>query len=1001
MPLTVPPRLLAIALLALTSTLAQDRTLLFDTSGTGVSKPITEWGADTAWPDRANMVRSIAFMGIGEIDLVRATFPMNAALTNGQLTTAQLADIANRVQLANLAGANKPLTLTADTGAGVDPWFKSGTQVIPVRWVETITAAVRAYRGHGKTISVISPFNEPDYGWDQGTTGNLFDILGLLAAHPEYTGITYAGGSTLNCDSALAWYNPIRSRISEGTTHQLAGSFDTYAAFYQTVVANGHKAVNEELHNVGEAIVGAEYGVTSGTWWAAAERTRGHFVRANQGQRLAYAEHRPNWTAAAVYRGPDTRVRAFVGSSERQAVTTSFRFVTRDRKVFFDGQGPAYSHTVVMPGGTGYWTGQTNAETMVNLTWGEDAPPAVAGRYQIINRGSLRALQFANASTSDGAVARQATPNGALAQLWDVYPVDTRIGGDFAYHSVRAAHSGKSLDVLNWSLNAGGSLIQWAAGDGANQQWFLDYAGNGWFHIRSRWSGLYLSVVNASAGDGATVYQWSATGGAEQQWRLLPAGAAADLRSPAAPGSLIASPAALSVHLSWAPVAAADLAGYSIYRSTTSATGPFELIARDLTNTIFVDETARSPVPHYYRIRATDRSLNQSIASPTVTATPTGGETLVARYAFEGDLLDIGEHANHLLPAAVTPSYAVGRVGSQAFAFDGTSRHLDLAPGQLNHDRFTFAAWVYWNGGNAWQRIFDFGNGTDHYLFLTPRASSAGLRFAIKNGGAEQQLNAPVLPTGQWTHVAIALGSADARLYVNGVQVAASAAITLKPSDFNPALNYLGKSQWPDPLFAGRLDDVRLYNHALTATQVATLAAGPLPAPSGLTLTPGPQEIRLSWSSVPQAESYAISYATSPDGPYLTLASGLASPAFTHAGLSYGTTYHYQIEATNFGDTSPPSAYLAATPESALISNSELDALQVNLSVTAAGDTVARLRHPATIPGHYYHLQTAADLAGPWTDLTPQWSGDGQPLDATAAPQPASPRRFYRGVISR
>lgn len=1001
MPPTAPRRLLAIVLLTLTSTHAQDRTLLFGTSDTGVSKPITEWGADTAWPDRANMVRSIAFMGIGEIDLVRATFPMNAALTSGQLTATQLADIANRVQLANLAGANKPLTLTADTGAGVDPWFKSGAQVIPSRWVETITAAVRAYRGHGKTISVISPFNEPDYGWDQGTTGNLFDILGLLSAHPEFAGITYAGGSTLNCDAALTWYNPIRTRISEGTTHQLAGSFDSYAAFYQTVVANGHKAVNEELHNVGEAIVGAEYGVTSGTWWAAAERTRGHFVRANQGQRLAYAEHRPNWTAAAVYRGPDTRVRAFVGSSERQAVTTSFRFVTRDRKVFFDGQGPAYSHTVVMPGGTGYWTGQTNAETMVNLAWGEDVPPAVAGRYQIINRNSLRALQFANASTADGAVARQATPNGALAQLWDVYPVDTRIGGDFAYHSVRAAHSGKGLDVLNWSLNAGGGLIQWAAGDGANQQWFLDYAGNGWFHIRSRWSGLYLSVANASASDGATVYQWSATGGAEQQWRLLPAGAAADLRSPAAPASLIASPAALSVRLSWAPVAANDLAGYSVYRSTTSATGPFELIARDLTDTTFVDETARSPVPHYYRIRATDRSLNQSIASPTVAATPAGGDTLVARYAFEGDLLDVGEHGNHLLPPSATAAYVAGRVGSQAFVFDGTSRHLDLAPGQLNHDRFTFAAWVYWNGGNAWQRIFDFGNGTDHYLFLTPRASGAGLRFAIKNGGAEQQLNAPALPTDQWTHVALTLGSADARLYVNGAQVAASTAITLKPSDFNPALNYLGKSQWPDPLFAGRIDDVRLYNYPLTPAQVATLAAGPLSAPSGLTLTPGPQEIRLAWSSVPQADSYTIAYATTPDGPYLTLAAGLTSPAFTHVGLNYGTTYHYRIEAINFGDTSPPSAMLTATPESALITTEERDSIRVTVHAADDGSTTATLHVPTSVPGHTYHLQTAQDLAGPWTDLPPIWQGNGQAITEPSSIHTPADRVFYRAVISR
>ena len=40
---------------------------------------------------------------------------------------------------------------------------------------------------------------------------------------------------------------------------------------------------------------------------------------------------------------------------------------------------------------------------------------------------------------------------------------------------------------------------------------------------------------------------------------------------------------------------------------------------------------------------------------------------------------------------------------------------------------FTFAGWVYWNGGGNWQRIFDFGDDTSHYLFLTPRSGSTTL----------------------------------------------------------------------------------------------------------------------------------------------------------------------------------------------------------------------------------------------------------------------------------
>ena len=64
---------------------------------------------------------------------------------------------------------------------------------------------------------------------------------------------------------------------------------------------------------------------------------------------------------------------------------------------------------------------------------------------------------------------------------------------------------------------------------------------------------------------------------------------------------------------------------------------------------------------------------------------------------------------------------------------------------------FTIAAWVYWNGGNAWQRIFDFGNDTTQYMFLTPGSGSGTLRFAIttNGGGAEQILETLPLPVGQ------------------------------------------------------------------------------------------------------------------------------------------------------------------------------------------------------------------------------------------------------------
>ena len=96
-----------------------------------------------------------------------------------------------------------------------------------------------------------------------------------------------------------------------------------------------------------------------------------------------------------------------------------------------------------------------------------------------------------------------------------------------------------------------------------------------------------------------------------------------------------------------------------------------------------------------------------------------------------------------------------------------------------------------------WQRIFDFGNDTSHYLFLTPSSGSSTLRFAINNGSGEQIVErAGALASGSWQHVAITLNGNTAVLYVNGAQVASSTSFSIAPSAFSPIKNYLGKSQF-------------------------------------------------------------------------------------------------------------------------------------------------------------------------------------------------------------
>ncbi|XEC94795.1 LamG-like jellyroll fold domain-containing protein [Paenibacillus tarimensis] len=170
-------------------------------------------------------------------------------------------------------------------------------------------------------------------------------------------------------------------------------------------------------------------------------------------------------------------------------------------------------------------------------------------------------------------------------------------------------------------------------------------------------------------------------------------------------------------------------------------------------------------------------------------------------------------------------AYSAGQVG-QAIEMNGTDTYITLPPTHnlSTADQITIATWVNWNGNSDWQRIFDFGNGRNHYLFLTP--STGGdhkLRFALKNGGGEQFVETSQLPANEWVHVAVTLGSGTAKLYVNGEMKSENKNVTIKPSDFKPSINYIGKSQWPDPLFSGKLDEFRIYNSVLSDNEIKSI----------------------------------------------------------------------------------------------------------------------------------------------------------------------------------
>ena len=796
-----------------------DRTVLFNLSDAGVAKPLI-WGLDLAWLSEENVKRGVAFMGKDKVDLVRASFTPTAALVNNDLPASELATLNERLRIIASLGSNTQVVLNCDHPS-VASWYVGNAP----RWAQLIDVTTRRVQEAGRTVVSVSPFNEPDFGWGQYTGSNgksdFYNIAVELKKNARFNNIRISGGNTLNCDQALPWYNYLKSQINEGNTHQLAGSFNNFATFFTTVRANGHVASADECHNVMEPMVGVEYGLQTAIWWGTAELARGEFVKASSGRRLGYAEHRPNWTAASVYRHTNGKVQAFGGTSERQAVNTSFRYVSKDRDVYYDGNGPQREFTLTMPGGTAYQTGQTNAEKLINITWGDDIQPVVNGKFILVNRNSGKVMEVPNGSTSAGAYLRQNTSTGVNYQQWNVTPVDSRIGGDFSYFTIQAVHSGKVVDVYNWSFNENSPIDAWDNNKTAIQQWYFEYAGDGYFFIRSRFNNKCLDIQNSSQAT-ANIVQKDKTGNLSQQWRLIPTTAQVEFVAPAAPSNLTATAQPTSIRLEWSANSENDLAGYNIYRSETSD-GDYNTIARNLTSNSFIDNTVNTGQQYFYAIKAVDNALNRSDYSNEVNATASGSKDLVTLLQFNGNSMDTTYNLNHSAVFGAA-SYSSGNVGSNSIFLNGSTNFVQLPATIANHNELTIATWVNWIGTSSWQRIFDFGNSENENMFLTPKSGTGKLRFGIKNNGVEQGLDADVLPSRTWTHVAVTMSATDVKLYVNGSVVNQTNSINIKANDFKPVLNYIGRSQYADPLFLGNIDDFRVYNYTLSDTEIANLA---------------------------------------------------------------------------------------------------------------------------------------------------------------------------------
>ena len=307
---------------------------------------------------------------------------------------------------------------------------------------------------------------------------------------------------------------------------------------------------------------------------------------------------------------------------------------------------------------------------------------------------------------------------------------------------------------------------------------------------------------------------------------------AADTTPPTVPSSLTTGMVSgTQITLSWpAWTDNVGVTGYQVERCQGVGCTTFAFLAT-ATTTSYLD----TGLTYSYRIRARDAAGNLSGNSSIATATTDGGvpaSGLVAAYGFNEGTGAISSDASGNSNTATlnTATWRTQGKFGNALSFNGTSKvtvpdapSLDLTTGM------TLEAWVYPTvaGGGEWPTImmkeappglpYTFAYVLYGKVWSPTGPVRPGMRTFTTAGQAVS--GGSVLPANTWSHFAGTYDGTTLRVYINGTQVASLAA-TGALVNSSGLLSIGGNLVSSIEYFTGRLDEIRLYNRALSVSEI-------------------------------------------------------------------------------------------------------------------------------------------------------------------------------------
>ncbi|MFI5137039.1 MAG: LamG-like jellyroll fold domain-containing protein [Sphingobacteriales bacterium] len=225
-------------------------------------------------------------------------------------------------------------------------------------------------------------------------------------------------------------------------------------------------------------------------------------------------------------------------------------------------------------------------------------------------------------------------------------------------------------------------------------------------------------------------------------------------------------------------------------------------------------------------------TVNTAPILSTAPTSPTG--SLYLSYPFSGNANDVSGNSNNgtlqNAPTLITDRYGNG---SSAYSFNGSTQYVSTATLVASPGPQNFSISVWFKTSSAGGKLVGFGSSQtgasgsyDRHIYMT---NSGQLYFGLYPGAIKTINTTTTYADGNWHHVVATESTTNgAILYVDGALQATDATMTGSQSYAGYwRVGYDNLFTWTnaptDYYFNGSLDDVAIYNTALTAAQVYVL----------------------------------------------------------------------------------------------------------------------------------------------------------------------------------